>query len=291
MSYFKSSIQQYDSDNGAKGLQRNSDGVARLMVGKNKPVIKQTNNRGLAFQRVSDGGSLQRVNKSASRQQYGNRGALQMNQRPHYPSHSKSPRFVEEEFTFTPTETNNRSLSLPRKSLPKGGRQWDQSNHQQGLRMVSTSSEEHNGRRRRAPYNSIQEYEEAQRNRTLSSSGLHTTSTSDSITPQKTLVLQGNQYSIQDTGRHRSAINRPNRAQRSRSLQVDRQPSHLQLVAAGTFPAGDFQSSPRTMSAERQIARIPPDRYGNQRYFEVQPHQLANQVQVYSPSQQQTQPK
>lgn len=280
---------------GNQEMRNNTDGVARIRINSDRPVPTQ---HGLTY--VTTGGgsknnSLHRIFKYGRRPATaGDRGALQMNYHPALKSHrsrSNSPprrhnaHHVEEEFRFVPMEVNN-TFTLPRKG--QKGRQLvqlrDQTDIGHGGRMVRPASEDITGKRRQGLYRSISEFEEAQRNMTARSSGLHTTSSSGNIVPQMSLVMRGNNYSIESANtRNQARFVQPVLA-RPRVSQTNVERRGLRQIEGGRFPVVSMEQSPNLRSARRNRVNVLPNMYRQPQQLAPDPQEITQQIQPYSPS-------
>lgn len=239
---YVSAVQQYDSDGssmskdkrGYNALQRNTDGVARIVVGGNE-ASSNRNQSGLTIvgppsrdstlhktQKtkpaivefpVDHGHSLKMVQSPSSPRKSGDGSqspdkhfdfsAAAMKQTSSRKQHHTVRDRVEDDFKLVMTGLNQVDSS-PGRTHGRVDRQLHvQPTHLRdhtNLEMVATQAGDQNtDRRRKGQYRSIQEYEAAQTQQTIVG-GLQPLSGTENIEPQMTLVLRGTEYAIQDTG-------------------------------------------------------------------------------------------
>ena len=339
MNNYVSAVQQYDSDGsmsksdkkGYNTLQRNTDGVARIVVGGNDTTTTPTQNGLTIVGPPSRDSSLHKTHRSKSPRpviefpkEHGH--SLKMVKTPRSPrksgdgSQSPDKHFdftsaalrqdsskinhqyavgdpVEEDFRLVMTGLNEVDSSPARQH---GLRDRQLQLHPTRLKdntnlnmVVSTPGDQNTGLRRKAQYRSIQEYEAVQKQQGIVG-GLQPLSGTENIEPQMTLVLKGNEYSIQDTGlrvRPRTSPGTENMVKKvgsgwqfipgEETMSNRQHQNGLRLVQGGTFnQSQNWRSSQRSRSSNAQGGRrmaLHPDTY--QRPSAPKPSQLAIQPQ------------
>ncbi|XP_067930046.1 uncharacterized protein [Watersipora subatra] len=253
--------------------------VARLMIGKNR----QRNTKGRTFINTNIENTWQDISRRNGKQERLNQGALhrkgQLTAR-NFERNANSPMFratniVEEKFKLIPPESNVRGTSLPRTSLHLTT--WKNQHESSPRSNMNKASSENNGvRRRQTPYRSIQEYEEAQRSMTRSSNALHAVSSTENISPQLTLVMEGKNYSIQ--GPEANTFQRPTRITHSNVKRGGR--GGLHIVKDGQFSLQKFEPTPNIRASSAEPRLVYPSRQISQDRKNARAVQLSNERQL-----------
>ena len=253
--------------------------VARLMIGKNR----QRNTKGRTFINTNIENTWQDISRRNGKQERLNQGALhrkgQLTAR-NFERNANSPmcratNIVEEKFKLIPPESNVRGTSLPRTSLHLTT--WKNQHESSPRSNMNKASSENNGvRRRQTPYRSIQEYEEAQRSMTRSSNALHAVSSTENISPQLTLVMEGKNYSIQ--GPEANTFQRPTRITHSNVKSGGR--GGLHIVKDGQFSIQKFEPTPNIRASSAEPRLVYPSRQISQDRKNARAVQLSNERQL-----------
>lgn len=196
------------------------------------------------------------------------------------PKNSNSSRHIEEEFIFLPKE--NKMIPTRMGNNYSRVNVGDKTKPLNALSMIKAGYFNQGNRRRKGAYGSIQEYEEAMRNQTMSScSGLQATSGSGNIVPYRPPAMDqadgglGKPSQLRLTGARNNLV-----ASSQQHCQQTKPQKHsgLQIINDRDFGKAAWQLTSRSAppggrSMEREHVRLP------QRSI-IQPQQLTNQLQL-----------